>query len=122
MGIFDKAKEALSGVTDKAEDLRETVGGVVEEGIDKAADMANSATGGKFEDQIEKVKDLADKIDGQVDDAADAATEAVADAAEAAEEAVDRIPTGWGRRRSTRHRRWRRCARSTAPGSTSTGR
>jgi len=68
MGIFDKAKDALSGVTDKAEDLRETVGGAIEDGIDKAADAANSATGGKFEDQLDKVKDLADKIDGQDDD------------------------------------------------------
>jgi hypothetical protein len=70
MGIFDKAKEALKGATDKAEDLRESVGGVVEGGIKKGADAANSATGGRFEGQIDKVKGLADKIDG-VEDAAE---------------------------------------------------
>ncbi len=75
MGFIDKAKDALHGVTDKADDLRESVGGKIEEGIDKAADAANSATGGKFEDQLEKVKDLADKIDGHADDLPEAEAE-----------------------------------------------
>jgi hypothetical protein len=78
MGIFDKAKDALGDVTEKAEGLRENVGHVVENVVDKAADAADQATKGKYSDKIDKVRELADKIDGESDDepTAGGATEA----------------------------------------------
>ncbi len=71
--MTDKAKDTLHGVTDKAGDVRKTVGGKLEEGIDKVADAVNSATGGRFEGPLEKVKELADKIDGSPEGEAETA-------------------------------------------------
>ena len=60
MGIFDKAKDALGDVREKAEDVAEKV-------VDKVDDM----TGGKVPDAV---KNIVDKIDGE-DDEAEAAEE-----------------------------------------------
>ncbi|SDS32533.1 MT0933-like antitoxin protein [Friedmanniella luteola] len=43
MGIFDKAKDVLSQHPDK-----------VEQGLDKAADLADRRTGGEHTDQIDR--------------------------------------------------------------------
>jgi hypothetical protein len=43
MGIFDKAKDVLNQHPDK-----------VEQGLDRAADLADQRTGGKHADQIDK--------------------------------------------------------------------
>ena len=48
MGIFDKAKDALSEHKDK-----------VEQGITKAADMVDERTGNKYAEHIDKAEDLA---------------------------------------------------------------
>ncbi|MEM9200310.1 MAG: antitoxin [Actinomycetota bacterium] len=64
MGIFDKAKGLLGSNADKLED-------VVEDGIDKAADMAKGLVPDEHDDKVdmaaEKAKDMADKIDGEED-------------------------------------------------------
>ena len=52
-GNAAKAKDALSGVAGKAEDL-------LEAGIDKA----DEATKGKYSDKLDKAKGVVDKIDG----------------------------------------------------------
>ncbi|MCB0970367.1 MAG: antitoxin [Acidimicrobiales bacterium] len=56
MGFLDKAKDALQGKGDQAEDL-----------IDKAADVVDDKTGGKHTDKIDaaadKAKDVIDKLD-----------------------------------------------------------
>ncbi len=43
MGIFDKAKDVLNQHSDK-----------VDQGLDRAADMADKRTGGKHADHIDK--------------------------------------------------------------------
>lgn len=48
MGIFDKAKDALSEHTDK-----------VGTGIDKAGDVVDQKTGGKYADRVDQGQDLA---------------------------------------------------------------
>lgn len=64
MGFLDKAK-------DQAEKLAEDHGDKIEEGIDKAADLADEKTGGKYSDQIEtgaeKAKDVVEDL-GKKDD------------------------------------------------------
>ena len=56
MGIFDKAKDLIGGNAKKVED-----------GIDKAADMAKDKVGEEHADKIdqaaEKAKDVVDKLD-----------------------------------------------------------
>ena len=55
MGIFDKAKDALSEHSDK-----------VEQGLDKVADLADQKTGGKHSAHIDKGVDFArDKLNDQ---------------------------------------------------------
>jgi hypothetical protein len=60
MGIFDKAKDLAAGHSDK-----------IEQGIDKAAEIADAKTGGEHTDKIEQgaesAKDQAGKLlsDGQ---------------------------------------------------------
>ena len=52
MGIFDKAKDALSGQEDK-----------VDAGIEKAGDMVDEKTEGKYAEQVDKGQDMArDKL------------------------------------------------------------
>lgn len=48
MGIFDKAKDALSEHADK-----------VGTGIDKAGDAVDQKTGGKYADRVDQGQDLA---------------------------------------------------------------
>ena len=56
MGLLDKIKGALQGKAKQVND-----------GIDKAADVADDKTGGKYTEQIDgaadKAKDLLDKLD-----------------------------------------------------------
>lgn len=49
MGLFDKAKDALSGHEDQ-----------VDQATDKAGDFANEKTGGKYEDQINQGQERLD--------------------------------------------------------------
>ena len=52
MGIFDKAKDALSGQQDK-----------VDAGVEKAGDMVDEKTEGKYAEQVDKGQDMArDKL------------------------------------------------------------
>ncbi len=48
MGIFDKAKDALSGNEDKLNEL-----------IDRAGDMVDEKTGDKYAEQVDKGQDKA---------------------------------------------------------------
>jgi hypothetical protein len=48
MGIFDKAKEALSDHPEQ-----------VDKGIDKLGDLADEKTGGKYADKVDQGQDLA---------------------------------------------------------------
>jgi hypothetical protein len=48
MGIFDKAKDALSDHPEQ-----------VDKGIDKLGDLADQKTGGKYADKVDKGQDLA---------------------------------------------------------------
>jgi MT0933-like antitoxin protein len=48
MGIFDKAKDALSGNEDK-----------IDAGIDKAGDMVDEKTGDRYTEQVDKGQDMA---------------------------------------------------------------
>ena len=48
MGIFDKAKDVLSGNEDK-----------IDAGIDKAGDMVDEKTGDKYTEQVNKGQDMA---------------------------------------------------------------
>ena len=52
MGIFDKAKDALSGQEDK-----------VDAGVEQAGDMVDEKTEGKYAEQVDKGQDIArDKL------------------------------------------------------------
>ena len=58
MGIFDKAKDALSGQQDK-----------VDEGVDKAGDMVDDKTEGKYAEQVDQGQEMAkDKLGGLTGD------------------------------------------------------
>jgi hypothetical protein len=48
MGIFDKAKDALSDHPEQ-----------VDQGIDKIGDLADDKTGGKYADKVDQGQDLA---------------------------------------------------------------
>ena len=55
MGIFDKAKDLAGEHSDK-----------VEQGIDKAGDIADQKTDGKYSDKIDKAENIAkDKLNEQ---------------------------------------------------------
>ncbi|MFD1827516.1 MULTISPECIES: antitoxin [Mumia] len=68
MGLLDKFKDNADGLKDKAQDLIKEHGDKIDQGIDKAADLASDKTGGKHDDKIDKgadaLKDGVDKIDG----------------------------------------------------------
>ena len=55
MGIFDKAKDALSGQEDK-----------IDAGVEKAGDMVDEKTGGKYGEQVDKGQDLANEKLGEM--------------------------------------------------------
>ena len=55
MGIFDKAKDALSGQEDK-----------VDAGVKKAGDIVDEKTGGKYGKQVDKGQDLANEKLGEM--------------------------------------------------------
>jgi MT0933-like antitoxin protein len=65
MGMFDNIK-------DKAQDLVDSQGDKVGEGLDKAGDFVDDKTGGKYSEQIDqgadRAKDALDGLDGQDDD------------------------------------------------------
>jgi hypothetical protein len=65
MGMFDNIK-------DNAQDLVDSQGDKVGEGLDKAGDFVDDKTGGKYSDQIDqgadRAKDALDGLDGQDDD------------------------------------------------------
>jgi hypothetical protein len=58
MGFMDTAKK-LIGKHDKQ----------VDEGIEKAGDLADKQTGGKYADQVDKVQDIAQEKTGEGDTA-----------------------------------------------------
>lgn len=58
MGMMDKLNQAK----DKAQDLVESQGDKIADGVDKATDIIDDKTGGKFTDKLDKVDDLADKL------------------------------------------------------------
>jgi hypothetical protein len=68
MGFLDKLKKSTADVTDKARDLAAEHGDKIDDGIDKAADLADDKTGGKHTDKIDKAADtakgLVDKVEG----------------------------------------------------------
>ena len=55
MGIFDKAKDALSRQEDK-----------VDAGVEKAGDMVDEKTGGKYGEHVDKGQDLANEKLGEM--------------------------------------------------------
>ena len=55
MGIFDKAKDALSGQEDK-----------VDAGVEKAGDMVDEKTEGKYGEQVDKGQDMANEKLGEM--------------------------------------------------------
>lgn len=65
MGFLDKAKGKLTDAVDKHGDK-------IDQGIDKAAALADKKTGGKHGDKIDsatqKAKDALDKLDDKNDD------------------------------------------------------
>lgn len=65
MGLFKKAKDKLGETV-------ESHGGQIDQGIDKAAEVADEKTGGKFSDQIDtgvdKAKDALDNLEGKDDE------------------------------------------------------
>ncbi len=68
MGFLDKLKKSTADVTDKARDVATEHGDKIDDGIDKAADLADDKTGGKHTDKIDKAADTAkgmvDKLEG----------------------------------------------------------
>ncbi|MFX0537932.1 antitoxin [Ornithinimicrobium sp. Y1847] len=70
MGIFDKAKDALTNNQDKIDDARAQYGDKIDQGIDRASQEANTRTGGKYEDQINQGADqVRDRIGSERPDA-----------------------------------------------------
>ena len=65
MSMFDNLK-------DKAEDLVDSQGEKVGEGLDRAGDFVDDKTGGKYADHVDqgqdRAKDALDGLDGQDDD------------------------------------------------------
>ena len=59
--FINKAKDAVSGLTDKAKDLAAEHGDQVTEGVDKATDVVDEKTGGKGTDALQKVDDMTEK-------------------------------------------------------------
>jgi MT0933-like antitoxin protein len=58
MGIFDKAKDAMSGQQDK-----------VDAGVEKAGDMVDERTESKYAEQVDQGQEMAkDKLGGLTDD------------------------------------------------------
>ena len=55
MGIFDKAKDALSGQEDK-----------VDAGVEKAGDMVDEKTEDKYGEQVDKGQDMANEKLGEM--------------------------------------------------------
>ena len=55
MGIFDKAKDALSGQEDK-----------VDAGVERAGDMVDEKTEGKYGEQVDKGQDMANEKLGEM--------------------------------------------------------
>ncbi|HEY6813741.1 MAG TPA: antitoxin [Propionibacteriaceae bacterium] len=58
MGIFDKAKDAMSGQQDK-----------VDAGVEKAGDMVDEKTGDKYTEQVDQGQEMAkDRLSGYTSD------------------------------------------------------
>lgn len=66
MGFLDKLKSKAPELKDKAAELAKTQNDKIDQGIDKAADLADKATKGKYSGKIDnaagKAKDAADKL------------------------------------------------------------
>ncbi|MGB6056688.1 MAG: antitoxin [Microthrixaceae bacterium] len=66
MGFLDKFKGRAEEVKNKASDLAAEHGDKIDQGIDKAADLASKATKGKYDDKIEgaagKAKDVVEDL------------------------------------------------------------
>ena len=57
----------MGGFMDKAQDFAEQHDDQVDQGLDKAGDMADQKTGGKYDEQIDKGVDAAQERTGQGD-------------------------------------------------------
>lgn len=64
MGFLDKLTKKAPELRKKAADLAASQHDKIDEGIDKAADLASKATKGKYDD---KIASAADKAQQQVD-------------------------------------------------------
>lgn len=66
MGFLDKLKKRAPELKAKAADLAATQNEKIDQGIDKAADLASKATKGKYDAKIDsaadKAKDATDKL------------------------------------------------------------
>ena len=75
MGFLDKLKKKAPELKDKAADLAASQNAKIDQGIDKAADLAIKATKGKYDEKIDgaaaKAKEGVDKFadDGKKDEA-----------------------------------------------------
>lgn len=71
MGFMDKAKDAMEGAKDKAQDLAREHGDKIEQGLDKASDFIQSKTPDSIDDKVQattdKAKGLVDKLEGDDD-------------------------------------------------------
>lgn len=59
MGFLDIFKKKAPELKDKAAGLAASQNDKIDQGIDKAADLAGKATGGKFDDKIDSAADKA---------------------------------------------------------------
>lgn len=66
MGFLDKLKKKAPELKNQAADLAASHNDKIDQGIDKAADLASKTTKGKYDDKIDsaadKAKDAADKL------------------------------------------------------------
>ncbi|MEL4505689.1 antitoxin [Luteococcus sp. H138] len=58
MGIFDKAKDALTGNADKARDAVNSHEAQVDQGVDKAGDFVDGKTDAKYADKVDRGQDF----------------------------------------------------------------
>ncbi|AMS04617.1 antitoxin [Acidipropionibacterium acidipropionici] len=56
MGLFDKAKDAVTNNQDKIKDAVNSHEEQIDRAVDKIGDAVDSATGGRFADQVDKAQ------------------------------------------------------------------
>lgn len=72
MGVFDNLKGLADQAKEKATELVDQHGDKVEQGLEKAGQLADERTGGQHTDKIQqgvdKAREALDGLDGQQDD------------------------------------------------------